>query len=108
MRPEELDLALSGNPLVICPWGALEWHGAHLPLGLDGLVAEAFSERLAESTGGILLPCTWLPMTTLPHAFSISLPNRNSVRGVAVAVGRTGTRRRTDHLPGDGTLCARA
>ena len=38
MRPEELALALRENPLVICPWGALEWHGAHLPLGLDGIL----------------------------------------------------------------------
>jgi creatinine amidohydrolase len=74
MRPEELAAALIENPLFICPWGALEWHGPHLPLGLDGLVAEAFCERLAQATGGILLPCTWLPITTLPHASSICLP----------------------------------
>jgi creatinine amidohydrolase len=74
MRPEELAAALAEKPLAICPWGALEWHGAHLPLGLDGLVAEAFSERLAEATGGVLLPGTWLPITTLPHAHSISIP----------------------------------
>lgn len=74
MRPDELAAALQDNPLVLCPWGALEWHGPHLPLGLDGLVAEAFCERLAEATGGILLPGTWLPMTTLPHPHSLSIP----------------------------------
>ena len=74
MRPDELAAALHENPLILCPWGALEWHGPHLPLGLDGLVAEAFSERLAEATGGILLPGIWLPMTTLPHPHSLSLP----------------------------------
>jgi creatinine amidohydrolase len=66
LRPEELAAALAANPTFICPWGALEWHGAHLPLGLDGIVAEAFSERLATATGAILLPGTWLPMTAHP------------------------------------------
>jgi creatinine amidohydrolase len=74
LRPVELAAALAENPTVICPWGALEWHGPHLPLGLDGLVAESFCERLAEATGGVLLPGCWLPMTTLPHAHSISIP----------------------------------
>ena len=74
LRPEELAAALASNPTFICPWGALEWHGAHLPLGLDGIVAEAFSERLAAATGAILLPGTWLPMTTLPHPHSLSIP----------------------------------
>lgn len=73
LRPDELGTALKENPLAICPWGALEWHGAHLPLGLDGLVAEAFCERLAEATGGVLLPGMWLPITALPHAHSISI-----------------------------------
>lgn len=73
LHSDELAAALVENPLFICPWGALEWHGDHLPLGLDGLVAEAFCERLAEATGGILLPATWLPITTLPHAHSLSI-----------------------------------
>lgn len=67
--------------LAICPWGALEWHGDHLPLGLDGIVAEGFSERLAERTGGVLLPTTWLPITTLPHRCSLTF-STNLVRQV--------------------------
>lgn len=63
---------LAAGWLAICPWGALEWHGDHLPLGLDGLVAEAFAERLADATDGILLPNTWLPITTLPHRCSLN------------------------------------
>ena len=95
MRPEELALALRGNPLIICPWGELEWHGAHFPLGLDGPVAEAFRERLAEATGGILLPGTWLPMTTLPHANSISIPAETVCavwRGLLAELARVGAR----------------
>jgi len=57
--------------LAIYPWGALEWHSYHLPLGQDGIVAEDFSERLAERTGSVLLPTKWLPFTTLPHRCSL-------------------------------------
>jgi creatinine amidohydrolase len=49
LRPDQLADALTAKPLAIWPVGALEWHGPHLPLGLDGLVAEAFAERLQAS-----------------------------------------------------------
>ncbi len=71
LRPDQIESALERNPIAIIPWGALEWHGPHLPLGLDGLVAQAFSERLAERADGLLLPTMWLPVTTLPHRLSI-------------------------------------
>lgn len=73
MRPDELDEAWSKKPLAIIAWGALEWHGPHLPLGLDGIVAEAFAERLAEATGAVLLPACWMPITTLPHPASLQI-----------------------------------
>ena len=70
LNPERLaELLATGSPIV-WPWGALEWHGEHLPLGLDGIVAEEFSIKLADRVGGILIPTCWLPITTLPHRFS--------------------------------------
>ena len=75
MRPAALSERLATKPIAIVPWGALEWHGAHLPFGLDGLVAEAFSERLADSSGAVLLPTFYLPITSLPHSHSLSLPS---------------------------------
>lgn len=73
MLPEELDRVWSERPIAYCAWGALEWHGPHLPLGLDGLIAERFAERLADHVGGVLLPTVWLPITALPHKYSISV-----------------------------------
>ena len=40
LTPEQLEKRWSEKPLAIIAWGALEWHGSHLPLGLDGIVAE--------------------------------------------------------------------
>jgi creatinine amidohydrolase len=72
LRPEQLSEKLAEAPVAYVPWGALEWHSTHLPVGLDGLVAEAIAERAVEQTGGVVLPVMYLPITTLPHQFSIS------------------------------------
>ncbi|MFY9233500.1 MAG: creatininase family protein [Fimbriimonadaceae bacterium] len=77
LSPEELDAALRDRPLAILPIGALEWHGPHLPLGLDGIVAEWFCAQLAERTSGVLLPCLWTPITTLPHEYSLDFSSEH-------------------------------
>lgn len=74
LLPAELEAILAETPVALVPWGALEFHGPHLPLGLDGLVAEAFAARLVDRTGGVLFPTTWWAVTTLPHRLSVQLP----------------------------------
>jgi creatinine amidohydrolase len=81
LLPDELARIWKECPVAYCAWGALEWHGPHLPLGLDGLVAERFAERLADQVGGVLLPTVWLPITTLPHDLSLSIQTQ-VVKGV--------------------------
>lgn len=85
LTPENLPLELA-----IQPWGALEWHGPHLPLGLDGIVAEAFVDQLAETVGGVVLPTQYNSMTTLPHQASLQISTvtfrelvRELLRGLA-------------------------
>jgi len=41
------------------PLGLLEHHGWHLPVGFDGVKAERTCKRVAERTGGVLLPTMW-------------------------------------------------
>jgi creatinine amidohydrolase len=72
LTPEQLQARLDAAPVAYVPWGALEWHSVHLPLGLDGIVAESIAARAVARTEGILLPTLYLPMTALPHRFSIS------------------------------------
>jgi creatinine amidohydrolase len=73
LRPDALAAIRAAVPVAYLPWGALEWHGPHLPLGLDGMIAEGVAERIAQRTGGVLLPTTWWPITTLPHAASLAI-----------------------------------
>ena len=66
--PSTLDLTMA-----IVPWGALEWHGEHLPFGVDGFIAEWFANELALRVGGTSFPVQWWAMTTLPHRFSLAI-----------------------------------
>lgn len=73
--PEEiLQAAQEGRPAVLAV-GIIEWHGAHLPVGLDGSIAQEFACRLAERVDGVLYPTQWNAMTALPHPVSSEIPS---------------------------------
>ncbi len=59
MTPAEFREAVSRRPVFILPTGILEWHGDHLPLGLDALKMKGIAERLAQQADAILLPQNW-------------------------------------------------
>ncbi|NJN68833.1 MAG: creatininase family protein, partial [Chloroflexaceae bacterium] len=73
LTPETLAAIRGLVPVAYLPWGALDWHGPHLPFGVDGLIAQAVAERVAERVGGVLLPPTWWPVTVIPHPDSLAI-----------------------------------
>jgi len=54
LRPQQIHDRLSACPAVYVPVGPLEWHGPHLPLGVDPLRAERVARAACERTGGIV------------------------------------------------------
>ena len=56
MFPKEIQARLETNPTLILPFGTIEWHSHHLPVGLDGLVVEGICRRAAELAGAVLAP----------------------------------------------------
>ena len=56
MRPAQLEAAGRAFPVVYVPFGLIEWHGRHLPLGNDALKAHAFLVKCAERHGGVVYP----------------------------------------------------
>ena len=56
LRPAEIVAEMAQRPLIFFPLGPLEWHGPHLPLGTDPLVAYAVAQRVAGEVGGLVLP----------------------------------------------------
>ncbi|MEN6427083.1 MAG: creatininase family protein [Phycisphaerales bacterium] len=56
LRPGQLEKALREFPAVYVPFGLIEWHGRHLPLGNDALKAHAILVKTAEQFGGVVYP----------------------------------------------------
>lgn len=52
----EVQDRIDNSSIVYIPMGALEFHGPHLPIGLDGLTAHGVCISSAEKTGGVVLP----------------------------------------------------
>lgn len=83
-----------GRVVAILPTGAIEAHGPHLPLGTDGVIAEAMAKagaaRLAETGLDVVLLPT-LPFTAAPfaQAFSgtLSVP-ATAVTAIVTALAR--------------------
>lgn len=56
MRPSQLEAAGRAFPVVYVPFGLIEWHGRHLPLGNDALKAHGVLVKCAEKFGGAVYP----------------------------------------------------
>jgi creatinine amidohydrolase len=56
MRPEEIIRERRRCPVAYLVLGPLEWHGPHLPLGTDALIAYDIAIRTAQKAGGVVLP----------------------------------------------------
>ena len=56
MRPEAIEAAKQQHPFIYVPFGAIEWHGYHNPVGLDALKAHEQLVGLAVELGGVVYP----------------------------------------------------
>jgi creatinine amidohydrolase len=102
LHPAELRAAVERAPIAFVPVGTLEFHGEHLPFGVDSFEAHALCLRAAELAGGVVLPsvylasgCLDLPFTLsfepeLVHAWVGATVDRLADRGFTVVVVLTG------------------
>lgn len=56
MLPWQLRAELAKQPVAYIPLGTYEWHGEHLPVGLDSLTSHGLCLRAATVDGGIVMP----------------------------------------------------
>jgi creatinine amidohydrolase len=56
LLPSEIRATLARRPVVYIPLGTYEWHGEHLPIGLDALTAHGISIQAALRDGGLVCP----------------------------------------------------
>lgn len=56
LNPGQIREALSAQSLIYVSFGTYEWHGEHLPVGLDAIKAHALCLLASERTGGLVCP----------------------------------------------------
>ncbi|NIR51446.1 creatininase family protein [candidate division KSB1 bacterium] len=64
-RPDQIEAIQKNAPVAYIPWGALEWHSYHAPIGLDGMKAYGLCAALAKETGGVILPPIYVGTDTI-------------------------------------------
>lgn len=71
--PGELEARLAQKPALLVPVGTIEWHGHHLPLGLDLLKADALARAAAERCGAVVAPPSWFAAggVAFPHTLKL-------------------------------------
>ena len=85
VRPARMRQVLDETPIVFVPVGCVEYHGPHLPLGVDMLTTDTMCHRTAAITGGVVLPPLWLAsgVLPLPHGIVVDVTVlRSAVRPI--------------------------
>jgi creatinine amidohydrolase len=85
MLPAEITREREKLPLIFLPVGLLEWHGPHLPLGVDGINAERVAVGVAQRIGGVVLPAFYIGTErnrTQKDLSSYDLQDRGYVEGM--------------------------
>jgi len=60
LRPEQILASREADGIVYLPLGPIEWHGPHLPMGVDPLRAQLAAVALAREVGGVVLPTLYI------------------------------------------------
>jgi len=76
MRPAEVDQARQEQPAIYVPFGSIEWHGYHNPVGLDAIKAHEQLVGLAVRSGGVVYPPVFFGSggghLEWPHTYMVS------------------------------------
>src|SRR5919202_7082849 len=78
MTQPEAEAVLRRSGLVVIPWGSVEQHGPHLPIGTDIYAAQAVARRLAERLDGLMATIGPLGVTPIHMPFAGTLSLRAS------------------------------
>lgn len=95
LSPEQIEERLAHRSVVFLPLGSIEFHGPHLPVGLDALTARGVCIAAAERVGGVVLPAVHFGVggehTRYPWTLMVE-------DGAAVGALLSGTLERLDQL----------
>ncbi|MBC7813802.1 MAG: creatininase family protein [Burkholderiales bacterium] len=71
--PNELQSRIETMPVLVLPFGTIEWHSYHLPLGLDGIVAQGIGERIADGLDAVLAPVSYWAAGGVPYPYTLKM-----------------------------------
>lgn len=74
LRPDQVAAHWALSPIAYVPIGCIEYHGPHLPLGVDGLTAHAVCTHAALASGGVVHPVSYQANGCLDLPYSITYP----------------------------------
>jgi creatinine amidohydrolase len=72
LHPAELEALVTAAPIAWVPVGTLEFHGPHLPFGVDAFESHGLLRRAAARAGGVVLPPTYLACSCLDMPYTLS------------------------------------
>lgn len=75
LLPHQLQQALDQGWPLLAPTGCVEYHGPHLPLGVDTLIVEELLRQVAERTPCVVAPPFWYG----PASYAVSGPQQGSI-----------------------------
>lgn len=102
LHPAEMRVLVDEAPIAFVPIGTLEFHGEHLPFGVDSFESHDLCLRAAARSGGVVLPpvylacgCLDMPFTLtfereLVHAWVRATITQLAVRGFRAVIVLTG------------------
>lgn len=73
--PKEVEEIKKDDLPVFLPVGTMEYHSHHCPFGCDTLVANGIAEKVAEITGGMVLPPVWYGVAS----YAVGGPEKNTL-----------------------------
>ena len=77
LMPREIEAIATSTSVAYLPWGALEYHGRHAAVGLDGLKAHALCRELAREVGGLVYPAIYVAANTIKKAPGLNFPRHS-------------------------------
>jgi creatinine amidohydrolase len=92
LHPAELRALQEEASLAYVPVGTLEFHGEHLPAGVDSFEAHGLCLRAAEHSGGVVLPPVYLASGCLDLPFTLSFEHELVHAWVGATIGELARR----------------
>jgi len=87
MFPDQFMDELAKKPIAFVPLGLIEWHGQHLVYGFDAIKAHEICLKVAEQTGGIVLPPTYWGVSGLDMVGTVQI-ELNTARELFISIFR--------------------